>query len=71
MSRSTEEVELSFTLYHETEKAILVSEDDGKTKTWLPLSQIEFERSMDAKGHDTVTVTMPLWLAEKSKFAGY
>jgi len=43
MSRKTEEVELSLTLYHETDKAILVSEDD-KNKVWLPLPQIKFER---------------------------
>lgn len=70
MSRRNEEVELTLTLYHETEKAILVSEDD-KTKVWLPLSQIELERKLGPKGHDIVIVTMPLWLAEKSKFAGY
>lgn len=70
MSRNNEEVELTLTLHYETEKAILVSEDDKK-KVWLPLSQIEVERKMGSQGHDVVIVTMPLWLAEKSKFAGY
>lgn len=68
MSRETEKVELSLTLHHETDKAILVSEDDIN-KVWLPLSQIEILHShVDKK---LIEVEMPLWLAEKSKFAGY
>lgn len=52
-------------LVAETEKAILVTEDDGKTKHWLPKSQIEYE----IKGQ-LVEVTMPLWLAKEKDFAG-
>jgi hypothetical protein len=55
----------SFTLLRETEKAILVTEDGGKTKAWLPKSQIEYE----VRG-TTVEVTMPLWLAKEKEFAG-
>lgn len=55
----------SFTLVAETEKAILVTEDGGKNKHWLPKSQIEYE----IKG-TSVEVTMPVWLAQEKKFAG-
>lgn len=55
----------SFTLLRETEKAILVTEDGGKTKVWLPKSQIEYE----IRG-SSVEVTMPLWLAKEKEFAG-
>lgn len=51
----------AFELLRETEKAILVSDDGGKTQHWLPKSQIEFEM----KGTRTVEVTMPVWLAKE------
>lgn len=52
--------------------AILVSEDGGKTKIWLPKSQIEWERkNKDNILDGTITVTLPVWLAREKKFAGY
>lgn len=52
----------SFELLHETDSAILVSDDDGKTKHWLPKSQIEYtERPTGG----LVEVTMPMWLAKE------
>lgn len=51
----------------EREKAICVSEDGGKTKIWLPKSQIEYED----KGSGLVNITIPLWLASEKKLAGY
>ncbi len=45
---------------HETDSAILV-EFDGD-EVWIPLSQIEW--GMDAEKGDTITVSMPEWLAE-------
>lgn len=65
MSRS-DLVDLIFESELETDKAICVSEDGGKTKVWLPKSQIEFE----IKGFK-VEVTLPEWLASEKKFAGY
>lgn len=53
----------SFKLYHETDAAILVSDDDGETKHWLPKSQIEFEH----RPGGIVEVTMPLWLAREKE----
>lgn len=53
----------AFELHAETEKAILVSDDGGKTKHWLPKSQIEFEKRDDG----SVEVTMPVWLAEEKE----
>ncbi len=46
---------------HETDSAILV-EYDGE-EVWLPLSQIEWDG--DAEKGDSITVTMPEWLAEE------
>lgn len=56
----------TFILLGETEKAIKVTED-GVTDHWLPKSQIEWEESQPA---GSVSVTMPLWLAQEKKFAG-
>lgn len=52
----------SFELLYETDSAILVS-DDGKTRHWLPKSQIEFEKLPNG----LVEVTMPLWLAREKE----
>jgi hypothetical protein len=53
-------IDLSVQLHHETDKAILVSDDGDKDKAvWLPFSQIEIER---CKG-GIATVTLPEWLA--------
>lgn len=53
-------IDLSVQLHHETDKAVLVSDDGNKDKAvWLPLSQIEIERTNGG----VVTVTLPEWLA--------
>lgn len=51
----------SFQLLTETERAILVSDDGGETKHWLPKSQIEYE----TRDNGIVEVTLPLWLARE------
>lgn len=51
-------VDLEVELRHETDNAILIS-DDGKRGIWLPKSQVEFE-PVDGK---TGIVTLPEWLA--------
>lgn len=51
--------EASFELLAETDLAILVSDDGGTTKHWLPKSQIEFEKLPSG----LVEVTIPRWLA--------
>ena len=53
----------AFELHAETDKAILVSDNGGKTKVWLPKSQIEFEKKADG----SVEVTMPVWLAKEKE----
>lgn len=53
-------IDVTVQLHHETEKAILVSDDGDRDKAvWLPLSQVEIER----KSKGIVIVTMPEWLA--------
>ena len=53
-------IDLEMLLHHETEKAILVSDDgDEKKAVWIPKSGCEFER----KDGSFVTVTMPEWRA--------
>lgn len=51
----------NFELLATTQFAIQVSDDDGRTKHWLPKSQIEYENL----GDGTVDVTMPEWLAKE------
>ena len=47
-------------LHHETERAILVSDDgDEERAVWLPKSQVEYEVTRG----NVVEVTMPSWLA--------
>lgn len=58
--------DLNLQFHRETEKAILVSDDD-ENQVWLPKSQIEFE----FRGDGSVDVTMPIWLASEKKFAGF
>lgn len=55
-------VDLTLQLHHETERAILVSDDgDPENAVWLAKSQIEIE----PKGRGTVEVTCPFWLAKE------
>lgn len=56
-------VDLALHLRHETDGAILVT-DDGEREVWLPKKLVEFER--DGRG-DGVTVTLPQWLAEREE----
>lgn len=54
-------VDVTVQLHHETEKAILVSDDGDRDKAvWLPRSQIEIEE----KRGGVVVVTLPTWLAK-------
>jgi len=54
-----DKVELTLHLHHETEKAILVSDDgDEKHAVWLPKSQVTWE---DQNGG--ILVECPEWLA--------
>lgn len=59
-------VDLTMQLHHETEKAILVSDDgeEGHAK-WLPRALIEVNKLKP----NIVEVTMPVWLAEREGFA--
>lgn len=53
-------VDLTCHLHHQTERAVLVSDDGDKQRAvWLPLSQCEVE----PKGRGVVEVTCPEWLA--------
>ncbi len=55
-------IELTMTLHHQTDAAILVSDDgEEKNAVWLPKSQVEWE--MKAVKTQTVTVDVPEWLA--------
>lgn len=68
-------VDLTLELHAETKLgetdagAILVSEDGGDTKVWLPKSQVEIHERDDRNG--VVKVLVPVWLARQSKFAGF
>ena len=55
-------IDVAVCRHAETDKAILVSDDDDKDNAvWLPKSQIEIEND----GHKNfITVTMPSWLAK-------
>lgn len=57
-------VDISLEFLRETEKAIQVTEDSGKTKHWLPKSQIEY----DLKENGSVEVQLPRWLYEEKGF---
>ena len=57
MSRS-ELIDLTMHLHHETEKAILVSDDGDRAKAvWLPKSAVEFDDA-DGRGSGIVVVTL-------------
>lgn len=58
-------VDLELQLHHETEKAILVSDDGDREKAvWLAKSLIEIE----PKRRGVVLVTMPEWMARDKGF---
>lgn len=53
-------IDIELTVHHETEKAILVSDDgDRDNAVWLPLAAVEVER----KERGLAIVTMPEQLA--------
>jgi len=53
-------VDVTVQLHHETERAVLVSDDGDREKAvWIPLSQCEVERRRGG----VVIVTMPEWMA--------
>ena len=56
-----EPFEVTVTLLNETDRAILVT-DDGKSKIWLPKSQID---SHDWERGKVYTITMPMWLVKE------
>ena len=55
-------IDIAMVKHHQTELAILVSDDGDREKAiWLPLSRIEIEPQPGSKG--IVIVTMPVSLA--------
>lgn len=53
-------VDIEVTVHHETEKAILVSDDgDRENAVWLPLSAVEVERGRRGRA----IITLPEHLA--------
>ena len=57
--------DLVMTLHHETDLAVLVSDDgDEDAAVWLPKSVIEMEEGA-RKNPESVEITMPIWLAKK------
>lgn len=55
-------IDITVRLHHVTERAVLVSDDDDREKAvWLPLSQIEIEKT----DNRTAVVTLPEWLAKE------
>lgn len=60
--KGSEVIDLTLHLHHETDKAILVSDDGNRNKgVWLPLSQIEVDR--ESLKAPAIIVTAPTWLA--------
>lgn len=68
MSRSTDTVEVSVVVVHETPRAYLVTEaDDDKQEYWLPKSQceiIDWTNNHTKRGR-VATASIPEWLAEE------
>ena len=66
---SREKVTLTLVVHHETDRAILVSDDgDRKKAEWLPLSQINITREWAEGDDEGIEVEVPLWLAEEKGF---
>lgn len=60
MTRRSELIDIELTIHHETEKAVLVSDNGERDEAvWLPLSAIEIER----KASGLAIITMPERLA--------
>lgn len=61
---NTDLVDLMVVLHHETEKAVLVSDDGDRARAvWLPKSAVEVEEGPTAMGQKYHTVTLPERLA--------
>ena len=61
-------VEVEMQIHHETERAILASDDgDREHAVWLPTSQIKVRRPSRSLGPGHILVTMPEWLAETKR----
>ena len=61
-------VEVEMQIHHETERAILASDDgDRENAVWLPTSQIKVRRPNRSLGPGHVIVIMPEWLAETKR----
>lgn len=59
-------IELCLEIIRETEKAFLVTDDDGDTQAWIPKSQIRCE---DLAGPgDMIIFDVPEWLASEKGF---
>ena len=66
---SREKVTLTLVVHHETDRAILVSDDGDRGKAeWLPLSQIHIAREWTEGDDEGIEVEVPLWLAEEKGF---
>jgi len=59
---STDMFDISTTIKHVTEKAVLITED-GENEVWLPKSQIEVNHGKAYGPGDTVIIAVPEWLA--------
>jgi len=61
-----DQIDICLEVLYETEKAFLVSDNDGESSQWIPKSKIDTDP--DAGVGDTVVIKMPLWLAENKGF---
>jgi hypothetical protein len=59
-----EMIEITARVVAETEKAVLVT-DDEIVETWLPKSQIEYDERLMGRD-ETLEFSVPEWLAIKS-----
>jgi len=63
-------LELRVFVHQQTDRAILVSEDnDPKSAFWLPISQIECAPAPSEIGQRRVDLQIPQWLAEDKRLA--
>lgn len=60
------EVELTGTIVHETDKAILFHESVSEVKAWIPLSQVSQIHREDA----ATRILCTKWIAETKGFIG-
>lgn len=65
-----ETIELILIYRHKTENGLMVSETPESPNVWLPLSEIlEMGPVVWEEGDgQTITVTIPVWLAEDREF---